>query len=203
MIVIFDLDYTLLNTNLLKKRLEKIFSRQNFKADYKKYFKDKGVNFDYKRYLDLLKDHKRIDQGEEKKLKLHYANLLKKMNDYLFSGVGRILRDFKKAGAKLILVTFGHKDWQAAKVKNLKIKKYFDIIAYEEKDKAKSKLLKKLNRSRRKVLIINDNAKEIKQMKNILGPEAGIILIDGPYAKNIKHNWPIKPWSKIRVKEYI
>src|SRR3989338_7130190 len=49
--VIFDLDYTLLDTARFKEKLAEIFSEQDFFDDYDKYFKAEGVNFDYDKYL--------------------------------------------------------------------------------------------------------------------------------------------------------
>jgi FMN phosphatase YigB (HAD superfamily) len=119
------------------------------------------------------------------------------LGDYLFPSAEKIIKYFKNAGVELILVTFGDKMWQRQKVKNLSIRKYFNRISFEDENKNLSRLLKSLKNGREEILIINDNAKEAKAMMKILGAKAKIFLLDGPYARNIKHNWPINKLGKL------
>ncbi|MDD4272014.1 MAG: HAD family hydrolase [Patescibacteria group bacterium] len=195
--VIFDLDYTLLDTTKFKKKLAEIFYGRNFQADYKKYFKNKGLNFSYSQYLKILKRESGVDSQMDKKLALKLKSLMNGLNDYLFPEAEKIIKYFKNAGAELILVTFGDKTWQRQKVKNLSIRKYFNRISFEPENKSLSRLLKSLKNGREEILIINDNAEEAKAMIKILGKKAKVFLLDGPYARNIKHNWPINKLGEL------
>jgi len=193
--VIFDLDYTLLDTDKFKEKLVEIFKDQDFYADYKKYFEDSGLSFDYEKYLALLKYAGKIDGAAEKEIRFKLTELMKKLDDYLRPDAENVLKYFHQEGAELILITFGEKNWQQEKVKSLDIKKYFDRIRFEDKNKNKSAWLKLLKNKSEEILIINDNAKEAKEMVKILGKKAKVFLIDGPYSRNIKHNWPINKIS--------
>jgi len=189
--IIFDLDYTLLDTVRFKEKLAEIFSKENFPADYKKYFKDRGINFDSEKYLGLLKGEGRIDGAREKDLKLGLEELLSQMDNFLFDDVGRVLKHLHDSGAELILLTFGDKDWHEKKVKSLSVKKYFKQIVFEDANKADSEYLKSLKNVEEEILIVNDNAKETDAMVKVIGGKAKVFLVDGPYAKNVEHNWPI------------
>src|SRR3989338_9257219 len=122
--IIFDLDHTLLDTDRLKLDLASIFSGQDFVSDYQKYYKDKGENFDFENYLNLLENENRINRNERKKLKMKLAELMDRLDNYLYPNVENILKYFQVIGADLILMTFGHKRWQEEKVKHLSISRY-------------------------------------------------------------------------------
>jgi hypothetical protein len=87
----------------------------------------------------------------------------------------------------LILLTFGNKSWHKRKVENLKIKKYFDKIILV--DKHKTSALKFLKNKKDKILVVNDKAKETKEV--IKAIRADVFLIKGPYSENVKHKFKI------------
>ena len=74
--VIFDLDYTLLDTARFKEKLAEIFSEQDFFDDYDKYFKAEGVNFDYEKYLEILRADGKIGERQEKIIKFKLEKLM-------------------------------------------------------------------------------------------------------------------------------
>jgi FMN phosphatase YigB (HAD superfamily) len=195
--IIFDLDYTLLDTKKFKDKLADIFNPDDFAMDYKKYFRDKKINFNLEAYLALLEKQGKIDDRRFKKLKLNIGKLMNRLDGYLFTGADPVLSQLKENGAELILITFGDRKWQAEKVNNLSIKKYFSQIGFEDKDKQKSFLLKSLKNCHQEVLIVNDNAREAKEMAEIIGNRAKVFLVDGPYSNNIKHAWPIKQLNEL------
>ncbi|MFH0956101.1 MAG: NIF family HAD-type phosphatase [Candidatus Falkowbacteria bacterium] len=178
--IIFDLDYTLLDTEKFKKKMADIFSQEDFKADYEKYFKKQGINFDFDEYLAILNDEGRIDNKREKKLRLEIEELISHIDNYLRPDAENVLKYFKDSGAELILITFGNKKWQERKVKNLTIAKYFDNIIYEEQEKYKSEYLKSLSDGKEEILIINDNLSEANEILKIL-KRGELHLVDGPY----------------------
>lgn len=183
--IIFDLDYTLLDTKRFQDELAGIFSKEDYKSDYKRYFKDKGINFDFEKYLDILKSEGRIDSEREKELRLKIGELTRNMDNYLYPNVENVLKHFKESGAELILITFGDKKWQEEKVRNLSITKYFDKIIFEEKDKGQSEYLRSLGETNEKILIINDNPSEAEEMLKIL-KRGELCLVKGPYNKENK-----------------
>lgn len=178
--VIFDLDYTLLDTVKFKDKLADIFGQEDFEADYEKYFKSQGINFDHDEYLAILKAEGRIDDVKEKELRIELEKLISNIDNYLKLDAENVLKHFKGIGAELILITFGHKKWQKEKVKNLSIAKYFSNIIYEDQDKHKSEYLKSLSETDEEILLINDNLDEAKEMLKIL-KRGELRLVDGPY----------------------
>lgn len=182
--IIFDLDYTLLDTAEFKSKMAEILG-ENFKADYEKYFKSKGINFNIDDYLLILKKNRGIDDENLKKMRSEIDELFYDIDDYLKFGVENALEHFKKRGDELILLTFGYKQWQKKKVDNLSIKKYFDEIIFEDKDKSKSEYLKLLGEKDEEVLVINDNLSEAEQMLKIL-KKGELRLVKGPYNGDAK-----------------
>lgn len=182
--IIFDLDYTLLDTAEFKSKMAEILGA-NFKADYEKYFKSRGVNFNIGDYLLILKKEGRIDDKKLKSMRSEIDELFYDIDDYLKFGVENTLEHFKKRGDELILLTFGYKQWQKKKVDNLSIKKYFDEIIFEDQDKSKSEYLKSLGEKDEEVLVINDNLSEAEQMLKIL-KKGELILVKGPYSGDAK-----------------
>lgn len=192
MTTIIDLDYTLLNTAKLKEDLAEIFgmSQEQFSHDYRKYFKEKNINFNLEKYLAILKGEKRISVREVGELKLKFEHFFKGIDYYLFPEAEKIIKQFKKRSDKLILVSLGDSGWQKEKVDNLTCKEYFDQIVLEEKDKSQNDFFESLKDSGQKIRIINDNAQEsfavIKKLKE-LGLDYQLILVDGPYSRNTEH----------------
>lgn len=186
MIVIFDLDYTLFNTNKLKGDIAKILNIgiEQYNNICKRCFSDKNKVYNPYELLRILKSEKRIPSVKNYKEKIE--NLLKHANKYLHDGALAAVKKFNKRGDKLVLLSVGYKKWQHKKISGLKIKKYFNLIVILEKDKYKNlDFLKKENDD---VLIINDDAGEILDMKKAIG-KCEICLIHGPYSKNVKHNF--------------
>ncbi len=186
MIVIFDLDHTLINTNKIKKDIAKILNIDiaQYNNDCKRYFTDKNLVYNPYELLHILKKEKRISSVKNYQDKIE--GLLKNADKYLYVGSLEVLKKFKKRGDKIILMSVGCLKWQEKKINGLKIKKYFDHIVILEKEKHKN--LKFLKNEKEKVLIINDNAGEILDMKKAIG-KCEVCLIHGPYSKNAKHNF--------------
>jgi len=139
MILLFDLDYTLLDT--------KRFKETHKEPEYK--------NFD------------------------------KEINNYLFPETEKTLSYLKNQGHKLILLTLGEPNFQKSKVDNSKIKKYFEKIVYEPKNKAENTLLKDLSMGDEDIIIINDKKEESNEMQKVLGNKSKIFLVADEGYKNI------------------
>lgn len=186
MIVIFDLDHTLINTNKIKEDIAKILNIDinQYNNDCKRCFTDKNLVYNPYELLRILRSEKRISSIKNYKEKIE--GLLKIADKYLYDGALEVLKKFKKRGDKIILMSVGHSKWQAKKIKGLKIKKYFDRVVILEKEKYKN--LEFLKKEEDKILIINDNAGETMDMKKVIG-KCEVCLIHGPYSKNASHNF--------------
>lgn len=186
MIIIFDLDYTLFDTDKFKHDGLALFFNMNeaeFKDYYKKNFKDKGINYSPKKHLQGLGW-----SYKEMMAKLNeFDNWLEKeISRYLFPGAERILNRLKQADHKIILATFGDQEFQEQKISALKIngisaKEFFNEVIISDKVKAELKELRCFQGG--DVLLVDDNLREAVELKEILGDKCEIFLIDGPYAR--------------------
>jgi FMN phosphatase YigB (HAD superfamily) len=185
MIIIFDLDRTIFDTEKFKKDIAKVLNIGNkqYNKDCKKYFSDKKKVYNPYELLRMLKSEKRIPLIKNYQIKLEA--LVKNANKYLLLGALDVLKKFKNRGDKLILISVGYKPWQKKKINNLNLKKYFDRIIILEKEKHNN--LDFLKKKKDKILIINDDAGEALDMKKVIG-KCEVCLIRGPYSKNKKHN---------------
>lgn len=125
MIIIFDLDYTLLDTMKFKSALARALeiSLKMYNNDYDKYFKQTKTNYSLTKHLSILRQKKAIK--DEKRVKENISKLWQNIDKFLFLGADKVLHDLKSKNHQLFLITFGEKGWQKEKVKNLKIKKIF------------------------------------------------------------------------------
>ena len=190
MILLFDLDRTIIDTEKFKRVLSNIFgiSLKEYDSHVDLFFKKKRNHYTPESHIKILKKLGHIkNRSEEKSVGNKYKKLLKELNNYLFPESIEIISLLKKKGHDLILITLGVPSSQRKKVESSGIKKYFDKIIYETKNKSKNKTIIRLSKSKQEILIINDNAEEAFAMKNILGNKAKIFLINGPRSKNIPH----------------
>ncbi len=185
MIVIFDLDRTIFDTEKFKEDIAKILNINinQYNKDCEKYFTDKKKTYNLYELLRILKSEKRISSIKNNSEKIE--NLLKNSKRYLFPKATEVLEKFKNRGDKLILISVGPLSWQKKKINSLKIKNYFDRIIILEKEKYKN--LDFLKKENDEILIINDNAGETFDMKKAIG-KCDVCLICGPYSGNAKHN---------------
>lgn len=193
MIVIFDLDHTILNTEKLKKDMVGIFgiSIKQFNDDYQKLFRDREMPYSPYKHIRFLKKEKLIYSIAICDRKMDA--LVKNIKKYLYPKALKVLEKFKSRGDKVILMSVGDLKWQEKKINALKIKKYFNRVIVIERKKCKNlDFLKKetlpAGRQEEKILIINDNAGETLDMKKAIG-KCEICLIHGPYSKNAEHNF--------------
>jgi FMN phosphatase YigB (HAD superfamily) len=196
MIYIFDLDYTLFDTANFNRSIPKALGIQDdiYNQVYQEYFKNKQVNFNVYKLISLILKKQINAGGDKEKMRKNIRNLLKEANKYLFPESENILKQLRKNKHKLILLSFGDLVWQKEKIKNLSIRRFFDRIFIT--DKIKSKALDFLKNSSTPIFIVNDNARECLEIKRVM-PRAEIILIQGPYSYNIKHNFKVHRLANI------
>lgn len=188
---IFDLDYTLFDAGKFEQICLASFfdmSETEFIKYYKESFKDKGINYNTEKHMqDLGWSQEKITE----KTKEFSQWLKKEINQYLFPEAERLLRRFKEAGDKMILVSFGDKEFQKQKIFALTIagvspEKFFDEIIISDNKKSELEELKHLRGEN--ILLVNDKIKELVELKEILGDNCEMFLIDGPYSRSQKYN---------------
>lgn len=186
MIIIFDLDYTLLDTSAFKNKLASALgiTQKEFQETYNR-LKHQKETYNFGDHLNSVSNLKTINK---KKAVDNLNILLKGINRFAYKDAEIVLKKLFKKKYKLILLTYGNKNWQRMKIKNLKIKKYFKKIIFT--DTCKSHALDFLKTVKEKIVFVNDNAKECKKIKKIY-PSLEIFLIDGKYSKNTKHNFKV------------
>jgi len=195
--VIFDLDYTLLDTIKFKEALAEIFKDLgldiNFEKNYNYLKKERGENFGLNIFIDFLKENHEISEDMIKDIKIKCDELLRRIDGFLFPEAKRLLELLKRNGHEIILATFGRKGWQEQKVSGLSenVKEKFYQIIFEELDKSKGEFFENLVKEKESVIIINDNAKECLEMEQALGDRAEIYLLESKYSHNAKHDFKI------------
>lgn len=190
MILIFDLDNTLLDIEKFKKDKSSIFgiSPEENELQGNMIFKEKGLNYNPEAHIKFLRESGHIKtDAEEEKVKNEFWKLIKNIDKYLFPGVEETLAFLKERGHRLILITLGDPAIQKPKVDNSRIKRYFEKIIYETKDKSQNDFIKQLAGLEDDIIIINDRANQALAMQKTLGKRAKIFLVRGPYSENSEH----------------
>ncbi len=118
--IIFDLDYTLLDTKRFFNGLARALglSRKKFKQDYERFFSVKKINYSLEKHLPLILADKKSAQAVEVRNRL--KNFWLEVNQYLYPEAENLLRDLKAKGYRLYLLTYGEPKWQQQKVERLK-----------------------------------------------------------------------------------
>ncbi|MFA6190450.1 MAG: HAD hydrolase-like protein [Candidatus Staskawiczbacteria bacterium] len=190
MILLFDLDHTILDVEKFKKEKSKLFRltpEENEKHGFE-LFKKHGKGYNPYQHIKFLRDSNHIQTDKEAEIITQQFNeAIKDTDKYLIDGAENTLSYLKEKGYKMVLMTFGDLQMQKPKVDNSRIKKYFEKIIYSEKDKSENEFLKELANSNEDVLIINDHAEQSLAMQKVIGPKAKIFLVKGPYAENTDH----------------
>lgn len=190
MIIIFDLDYTIYKTDALVTKMAKELgiSRQVFFQTDKERFGKRGENFSVSKFVDFLSHKGYIDKKEKAQKKKIIKQIISKGSDFVLPEAKKIMKELRSEGHKIILLTYGDKQYQKEKIEGAKIKEYFSKIIYTDKDKAES--LKFLQNDNSLIVVVNDNAKENvlieKNLKNS-GKKAKIFLVKGKHNNNAKH----------------
>lgn len=186
MIAIFDLDYTLLDTNVFRKKLAGAMeiSKEDYNSSYADFFyreNESRTPYHPSLHLDYLIKEKKVLPDRKEIIEKNILKVVKNIDEVLFIDSDKVLREAKKRGYELILITWGNRQWQKLKIDNLKIKKYFNKII--RADKNKEKCIDFLKNSDDRKIIINDNLKESLKLKEEL-KNSEIFLIKSKYSRN-------------------
>ncbi len=181
--IVFDLDYTLLDTAKFKEALADAVtscgvSRERYEAAYRTIVTREGKVYDYDPdvHLAALKDDF-ADPSALAEARRRVAAVLTTTEKYLFPGAVELLRELRRNGAKLELLTLGNEKWQRAKIEHSGLPRYFDKVEATEKKKAG--VMSGLAEPGEKVMIVNDNGFEIREMM-AEAPGHEYVLMRGP-----------------------
>lgn len=170
MLIIIDFDRTLFDADSFKEELSKIARRYGVpKSTFLKVYKEsalKGICFVPNRFLHTLAKSK--PGLEINKIEKDYSGLVKNAQKFLFSDAENFLKNLSENN-KMVLLTYGDKNFQNKKIKYSGIKKYFDEIVITTKfDKTNEvkKVIKKYKKE--KIIFIDDSADVVERVKEKL-----------------------------------
>ncbi len=173
--IIFDLDYTLLNSDTIKKEIGALFKELGIpekKIDhaYKVHRKNLGGRTGIFEHIEELKKN-----GYDVPDKVAKSYLSSSMKHHLFEDVEKILKKLKSGGHRLIILTLGLDYFQKFKIKKSGIKKFFEknIYVCEEKNK---ETIERIKLTDEKIYFINDNSEETLRVHKIF-PEFTCIIV--------------------------
>ena len=181
MLVIFDLDYTLLRTQEFKQGLAAALQldEQHFQQDCRYYFQNRHYSLE----THLQHRLQKCDTRTKQQINVALEQLWQRINAYLDPYTMPLLQKLIDRQLHPVLLTHGDPVFQKKKVNTLSIKASFDSIVYAEKDK-----IGYLSRFQQQTttIIINDDARESLLMRSNFD-NAVIRLIQGPYCRNTDH----------------
>ena len=187
LVVVLDFDRTLYNTDLLIARISEIF--KNYGIDFEKLYKKVKIKyglFSFSRCLEMIKDSSKREAVE----KSVYTLLYKKGQEFLFSDVMPFLRELKKKGAKIILLTKvaeGGWELQRGKINGLgqTFRNFFCCINITHQNKTNQMLWICNDFKDSDIFFIDDGEKEISEMRKTFGDRVICIKMSrgGPMVK--------------------
>lgn len=215
MTIIFDLDYTLLDTVMFKEALKEVVtslgvSPERYEETYKQIVKREGKTYDYDPGAHIEALHKDLggQPGRMAEVMAKINQVLARTEEFLYPGSVELLNKYRNSGAKLVLLTLGNEKWQQAKVKHSGLTVLFDEVVATGKNK--SEIIKTLAEGDEKVIIVNDNGEEMKDMiaeverwreKEGSVPEIKFLLKKGP--KPSPADLPLEPMELDEVEKAI
>lgn len=190
MIFIFDFDYTLFNTGLYKDELISFLDKEyginssRFFSSYKNFFNE----------FDLYQIEKHLSFLGVSYNELSEGIFFEGLDRYIFPDALKLLEIISQRGHTLEILSRGDELTQKIKMKNLFLDNYFNKvwIIQEEKDL----WIERYSHEHENFYFINDNVLEnISILKKI--SRGNIFLIDGPYARLIKHDHHIYDFAEL------
>lgn len=165
--IFIDFDDVIFNTELLKKRLGKIFlkngvSRELFKESYQQLKKREKIYSPVK-HLEFLVKHSHIDS---RKVLIDLKKLMKNLKPHVFNEARTFLKHFPRNS--LYLLSYGDLRFQRQKIKTAGVSKYFKRILITNDDKLK--IIKKIVvgdnfGKKEKIVFIDDNPRHVKEVR--------------------------------------
>ena len=201
MTIVFDLDYTLLDTVAFKEALKEAVtslgvSPDRYEETYKQIVKREGKTYDYDPgvHIEALREDLG-DAGKMAEARAGIDRVLASTEQFLYPGAVEMVTKYKEAGARLVLLTLGNEAWQEAKSRHSGLSLLFDRVLAVGKDK--TNVLRGLALEDDELIVVNDNGQEMKEMmaeierwrreegekaegKRVRMPEMHFLLKSGP-----------------------
>jgi FMN phosphatase YigB (HAD superfamily) len=192
MTIIWDLDYTLLDTVAFKKALKEAVtalgvSPERYEQTYAEVVKREGKTYDYDpaAHVEALRSDLGGDDGRMAEALSRIDAVLARTEEFLYPGSVEMLRRYQDAGARQVLLTLGNERWQEAKVSHSGLAALFDEVRAVGKGKADA--LREIAAREERVYVVNDNGEEMRAMMEEAAtwrgedvPELRFILKKGP-----------------------
>ena len=183
--IIFDLDHTLFQTNLLKQDIASVFIQHGeSEVDFWKTFYDSytspfgGTNGYYSIDRHLLLGNYR-SMVEKKRLKRQLIDVIhQRGSGYLFDDVLVTLQALRVGGHRLVLLSKGDEELQHLKVVVTGIESYFHTIHFVRKDKRP--IFKKIISEQDATINVNDHHNELRWAKQIAPTVKNIYIQRSP-----------------------
>ncbi|MFA6603881.1 MAG: HAD family hydrolase [Patescibacteria group bacterium] len=181
--IVFDLDYTLLDTAKFKEALAEAYtsqgvSRERYEETYRAVVKREGKVYDYDPEVQLKMLGADLGGPEAvAEVRRRIGDVLASTEKYLYPGSRELLAELRRHGGKLALMTLGNEKWQRAKIEHSGLADLFDeVVATEDK---KVGVVRSLAEGGEPVIVVNDNGAEMREMMAV-APEFKYVLKCGP-----------------------
>lgn len=180
MTIVFDLDYTLIDTAAFKEALAASLescgvARRNFWETYEQTSKatEKICDYEPERHLEALAG--RMSCGKNEALR-RIESVVDRMPEFIMPGAIPLL-DRLASRAKRVLFTHGNVSWQKRKVARSGLADRFDEMIFASEEKMKHR--EALGRLEPPVVMVNDDGREIDDLRKAF-PEFRMIAVRGP-----------------------
>jgi FMN phosphatase YigB (HAD superfamily) len=186
--IVFDLDYTLLDTVAFKKALVEAtgVDEKEWKKAYDAAVEGNRGLFEPSAFFAELTGRELLTSDAATAARKRFDDVLATTEEYLYDEAKELVMALGKHDADIDLMTFGDASWQRAKVEHSGLARMFDDVLYAEKDK--KEFIRALGEGQDKVIVVNDNGKEMEEMAAAAPEHTYILKSGGPKAppKNLR-----------------
>lgn len=180
--IVFDLDYTLLDTVAFKKALVEAtgVDEKEWKKAYDAAVESNRGLFEPSAFFAELTRRDLLTDDAATAARKRFDGVLATTDEYLYEEAKELVMALGKHDADVDLMTFGDASWQRAKVEHSGLARMFDDVLYAEKDK--KEFIRGLGEGQDKVIVVNDNGKEMEEMAAAAPEHTYILKAGGPKA---------------------
>ncbi len=186
--IVFDLDYTLLDTVAFKRALVEAtgVDEKEWKKAYDAAVEGNRGLFEPSAFFAELTRRELLTDAAAEAARKSFDDVLATTEKYLYPEAKELVTALGRHEADVDLMTFGDASWQRAKVEHSGLAKMFDDVLYAEKDK--KEFIRGLGEGQDKVIVVNDNGKEMEEMVEVAPEHTYILKAGGPKAppKNLR-----------------
>lgn len=179
--IVFDLDYTLLDTVKFKEALLAAtgVGEKEYIAAYDEVVATNNGFFDpEKLFLEMHRRGSFVDGDTMEQAKERFTQVLMGTEKYLYPDAKELLEALAKHKEIVVeLMTFGNKKWQQQKVDHSGLRALFNAVHCV--DEEKKNVISRAGEGHDKVIVVNDNGKEMDEMHDA-APEYVYIFKKGP-----------------------